>query len=735
MARQGARHLALMSRSGPQNESAKASIAALETSGVQVLDVRGDVTRYEDVQRVVQQIQSGNAPLGGVVHCAMVLRDKMMVNMTDDDFMDAFLPKMLGAWNLHRATLSNSLDHFISFSSISSIIGTGGQANYSAGNAFLDGLAHYRRSRGLPALTINWGVIGDAGVVARDAAAGRFMRRSGVKHIPSSAALAALQNTLKLDVSQLGIASIDWNNLSRYLLWVANSAVFEALTQKEDGASAGGDLAAQIVAAKPADRQALVENFISKMVAKILNTSVDQVNREMALKNFGLDSLMTIELSISIGSQLNLTLTAGDVSSNASIRDVAAVIVERVMNNAGAAEKDGGIGAFDSDVDLLAEALLPADIQIGTDLKPAATTPAFIFLTGATGFLGSYLLAEFLQTTDADVACLVRASDEAHGMKRLCESLTTYGLWRKEFEPRIHVVVGDLALPAFGLSDSKYKELAEKIDVIYHNGAELNLIQPYSVLKPVNVGSVEETLRLASHTRLKPVHYVSTIAVFFSSGGARPEPVSETDHPEPAELRGGYMQTKWVAEQLIRQANERGIPTSIYRPGIITGDSRTGATNTVDLASRLVKGSVQLGMVPDRNMSINVIPVDYVSRGITHLSMQQDLPERVFHLTNPQSTPLNNLLNWADTAAQLRQVSYKEWREALLQQAAMGIENDLVPLLPLFPADHPELIDQQIDCKWTAGILARVGIECPPFDERLVATYHQHLTELGFLTE
>jgi thioester reductase-like protein len=730
---QGARHLALMSRNGPQNESAIASIAALEASGVHVMDLRGDVTKQEDVERVVRQIQEGDVPLAGVVHCAMVLRDKMIINMTDDDFMDAFLPKMLGAWNLHRATLSIPLDHFISFSSISSIIGTGGQANYSAGNTFLDAVASHRRARGLPALTINWGVIGDAGVVARDAAAGRFMMRGGVKPIPSSAALAALQTTLKLDVPQLGIASIDWNKLSRYLLWVANSGVFETLTQQEDGGGSSGDLAAQIVAAKPDDRQALVESFISKMVAKILNTSIDQVNRDVALKNFGLDSLMTIELSISIGSQLNLTLTAGDISSNATIRDVAAVIVERVMNNAGKPEKDGGIGAFDSEVDLIAEAVLPSDIQVGSHFKPAATSSASIFLTGATGFLGSYLLADFLQTTNADVYCLVRASDEVNGMRRLRDSLSAYGLWRKEFEPRIRVLVGDLALPAFGLSDTKYRELAEKVDVIYHNGAELNLIQPYSALKSVNVSSVEETLRLACHTHIKPVHYISTIAVFFSSGGARPEPASETDYPDPTELRGGYIQTKWVAEQLIRQAHERGIPCSIYRPGIITGDSRTGATNTVDLASRLVKGSYQLAMVPDQNMSINIVPVDYVSRGIAHLSARQDAPGQVFHLTNPQSTPLNNLLNWTDTAKHLREVSYKEWRDVLIQQAAMNIENDLLPLLPLFPPDSPEQVIQKVDCKRTAEILSNAGVECPPFDERLAGTYYRYLSESGFL--
>lgn len=737
MARQGARHLVLMSRSGPPDDTARADIDALREGGVQVLDARGDVTKQIEVDRIINQIQVGNVPLAGVMHCAMVLHDSMIANMKESDFMDAFSPKALGAWNLHCATVSIPLDYFVLFSSMSSVIGTGGQANYSAGNAFLDGLAAYRRARKLPALAINWGVIGGAGVVARDVAAERYLR-GGVKAVPAPIALTALQTAIRLDVAQMGIANVDWNNLSRYLLWVANSGVFDALTQQEVGGGSSGEIAAQIVAAPSTEKQALVEAFISRMVAKVLNISVDQIDRETALMYFGLDSLMTIELINSISVQLNLTLTVSDMSSNATIKDVAAVIVNRVMSAAASnnpdAEKMGLLDGIEAPVDLFAEANLAADIRANSLVMPAVP-PSTIFLSGATGFLGAYLLADLMRETAAEVRCLIRAASDEDGMGRLRENLEAYGLWDEKFAARIRPIIGDLAKPAFGLTAVQYQALANDIDVIYHNAAQLNLIQPYAALKPVNVGGVEEMLRLACHTRIKPLHYISTIAVFFSADNISREPVSEIDSPDPLGLRGGYMQSKWVAEQLVRQAHERGIPCTIYRPGIIMGDSQTGATNTVDLASRLIKGSYQLAMTPDQNLNINVVPVDYVSRGIVYLSRQADIVGQVFHLTNPQSTPLNNLINWSGSSQYLRQASYRDWRAALTQQAQMKIENDLLPLLPLFPLDRPEQVEQQIDCQRTVAHLVKAGIECPPLDEKLVDTYMAYLIESGFLDE
>jgi thioester reductase-like protein len=148
-----------------------------------------------------------------------------------------------------------------------------------------------------------------------------------------------------------------------------------------------------------------------------------------------------------------------------------------------------------------------------------------------------------------------------------------------------------------------------------------------------------------------------------------------------------------------------------------------------------VKGSYQLGMMPDRNMSVNIVPVDYVSRGIVHLSLLSEAAGETFHLTSPQSTPIHDLVTWAsDTGNGLREVSYREWRTALIKQAEGSMENALVPLLPMFPIDRPEQIEQLVDCRRTVDILARAGIYCPPIDARLVSVYTDYLRESGHMT-
>ena len=136
MSKNGAAHFALMSRSGP-NEESLAKIELLRASGVEIIDARGDVTSRSDIDRIVDGIQKGAAPLIGVIHGAMVLDDEFIVELDEERFNNVLLPKMLGAWNLHEATLDIPLEHFISFSSFSAVIGAVKQSNYNAGNVFL----------------------------------------------------------------------------------------------------------------------------------------------------------------------------------------------------------------------------------------------------------------------------------------------------------------------------------------------------------------------------------------------------------------------------------------------------------------------------------------------------------------------------------------------------------------------------------------------------------------------
>ncbi|HEC83714.1 MAG TPA: amino acid adenylation domain-containing protein, partial [Thioploca sp.] len=260
-------------------------------------------------------------------------------------------------------------------------------------------------------------------------------------------------------------------------------------------------------------------------------------------------------------------------------------------------------------IDFNAEAVLEPTIQ------PPSTIPVEgLLLTGATGFLGAYLLYELLAQTTADIYCLVRSPNANEGKKILQNKLESCSLWHESFNSRIIPIIGNLYQPLLGLSDSLFHLLASQIEAIYHSGAMVNFVYPYSKLKATNVLGTQEILKLASQIKAKPVHFISTLSVFADSGARI---VRESDIDDIQALDDGYSQSKWVAEKLVMQACDRGLPVCIYRPSRIIGHSQTGISNLNDLFTRGIKGCIQLGLLPPIDeITDNMVPVDYVSRAI-----------------------------------------------------------------------------------------------------------------------
>ena len=275
--------------------------------------------------------------------------------------------------------------------------------------------------------------------------------------------------------------------------------------------------------------------------------------------------------------------------------------------------------------DLQAEAVLDPTIRPEAVPRDYTTEPASILLTGATGFLGAFLLDELLQKTLADIYCLVRSADAESGKNKLRQNLEMYSLWNEHLSSRIISIVGDLSEPLFGLSQEKFLLLANNIDVIYHNGAFVNFIHPYKQMKAINVIGTQEVLRLASLIKVKPVHFVSTLSVFPAQSDSEVQVFREKDYLEHGEiLESGYAQSKWVAEKLVAIALSRGLPVSIHRLGRITGNSKTGVWNTNDFMCRMIKCCIQLGSVPKIDGLVDMTPVDYVSQAIVYLSQQKE---------------------------------------------------------------------------------------------------------------
>jgi amino acid adenylation domain-containing protein/thioester reductase-like protein len=380
----------------------------------------------------------------------------------------------------------------------------------------------------------------------------------------------------------------------------------------------------------------------------------------------------------------------------------------------------------------------PLELPEGASLSTAA--PQHLFLTGATGFLGAFLLHELLQQTEATVYYLVRARTVLEGTQKLQHALERY-LPGVEFPyTRLVPLLGDLSQPYLGLSENKFQALARSLDGIYHCGASVNLVYPYTALHAPNVLGTQEILKLASQEKLKPVHYISTLDVFESLAATGVTTIQEGDSiAQGPGISGGYAQSKWVAEQLMSQARLRGLPVCIYRPGLVTGHSQTGIANTEDLVSRWIKGLIQLNCSPLLDLSIDMSPVDYISEAIAYLSLQPQSYGNTFHLVNPQPLSLKDFVQELNRLGYpLQQVPYPQWQAVLKQET-----NALSPLSAVLTEPMAEQSLTRLEI-WLAGNqifegrqtlqgLANSGITCPAVDNKLLERYLTYLIHSGVL--
>ncbi len=334
MVRYGARTLVLLSRSGPKTDSEKNDVETLRKEGVNVVDARADISVEDDVIRVIGQIRSELPPLKGVIHGAMVLHDAFIRELDRKDFEKVLRPKMIGAWLLHQNTRDCPLDHFISFSSVSSMVGAGRQSNYCSGNLFLDALAHHRRSLGLPALTVNWGALLEAGFVSRDEKTAQYLDKIGMKSFTIGEALEIFALILRRDPVQLGAARIDWKALAKINPAILRSRTLSLIAEEQAAEEAAGGqnmIRPRILEAAPEDRLKMMEEFICEQVAQVFGTSSAKIDRETPLTQVGLDSLMAIELMNRLESSLGTSLSMSDFLQGPNIEQLAAPLLEKLI--------------------------------------------------------------------------------------------------------------------------------------------------------------------------------------------------------------------------------------------------------------------------------------------------------------------------------------------------------------------------------------------------------------------
>jgi thioester reductase-like protein len=264
---------------------------------------------------------------------------------------------------------------------------------------------------------------------------------------------------------------------------------------------------------------------------------------------------------------------------------------------------------------------------------PDTPMPSHVLLTGGTGFIGPFLMKSLLEQTRAKIHVLVRASEEKQGRQRLRAAMESMGPCEPElmemFEARVIPVCGDLGQPNLGLTQDVWDLLASEIDTVFHNGATVNYLFNYDLMRDANVLGTNEVVRLAFEGRAKEFNYVSTTFVF---GWAVKSVLYETDHNEDMELLDfGYSQSKWVAEQVVFDARSRGLSARVFRPALVS-PSVSGGGNNFDIAVRLVAFMVNHGIGVDTLNQVSFVPADIVANNIVAISTTPGTANKTYHI-------------------------------------------------------------------------------------------------------
>jgi surfactin synthase thioesterase subunit/acyl carrier protein len=254
----------------------------------------------------------------------------MLMQQTAERFARVAAPKVQGAWHLHTQTQAHPLDFFVLFSSVASLMGSAGQANYAAANAFMDGLAHDRRTGGRPALAINWGPWGEAGMAAAEPVK-RRLAREGWGIITAPQGWQIIQALLPHDRAQVGVLPIDWSTFVQQAPGVAQSPLLSAITEQVTPRmpqlpSQGHATADQLQTASPDERQGILVAYMQERTAHTLRIPVEQLDEQASLHQLGMDSLMAVELRTWVRNDLDVDLPVEHVLTMPTIHELAAAI-------------------------------------------------------------------------------------------------------------------------------------------------------------------------------------------------------------------------------------------------------------------------------------------------------------------------------------------------------------------------------------------------------------------------
>lgn len=446
---------------------------------------------------------------------------------------------------------------------------------------------------------------------------------------------------------------------------------------------------------------------------------VKRVGRHQNFFELGGHSILAVGLLLKINQSFGCTLRITEIYKNPTVRDLSARIC--------------GDTSEDKLLNLSQEAALDDEIVAKPGLRQIPDKA--VLLTGGTGFVGRFLLAQLLQDTDATIYCLVRAQSKQHAWSRLRTNLMKWDLWRDEFEPRIVAVQGDLRLPHLGIDPATYEGLCQDIGSIYHCATSMNHLETYAMAKSANVDAARELVKLATHHRPKLINHISTLGIFVPTGTPRVVNEGTPIEQEVHRSSQGYVSSKWVGEKIFMIASERGIPCNIFRLGLIWADTELGRYDELQRAYRVFKSCLLSGYgIKGYQYDMAPTPVDYAARAVVFLAKSYADGHGIFHISSG-SQGIQDVFGRCNEIAgtSLELVSFYEWVCAIKRLHHEGMPLPVVPLVQYaFSMDEKTFLEHEravrstsirFNCDRTHRELEGAGIVAPVLNDRLLTLY------------
>ena len=362
-------------------------------------------------------------------------------------------------------------------------------------------------------------------------------------------------------------------------------------------------------------------------------------------------------------------------------------------------------------------------------------------ITGATGFIGGFLLKELLiNNSFKHIYCLARPHETLSGFERVKANLIEKGTSEGLIDPeKITAITGDILQPNFGLEDQLFSRLCYEVDHVFHFAATMNWVTPFNQNTIANIDALKVSLVFCSSKKLKKLHYASSMGLWTLLNHSEGAIMENALHEQGNELPGGYFQSKYVAENILKKAAVLGLPINIYRIGDVKGHSEDGLGDPQNFGNMVMRYFILRGVAIDHDTpEFNFIPVDYLCQSIAHIAVTRT--NQTFQFSNPDLISFKDIYNAGlDVGHELKLVSKSEWGKLLYSDKSHE-GKQLKPIFKRFTPDQSQpstsfyeigvqMFQRPHDTTNTASALAGTQINCPAMiKNQVLQRYLTHLS-------